>query len=89
MRTHNANQVSDELKNETINETTSSIRDDLPIIGIVSCLFIIQLIGQIPQHYGFYSEEERFAWDGVMVGVSLAVFGLTTLFQRTCCWFYR
>ena len=25
-----------------------------------------------------------------MVGVSLAVFGLThALFQRTCCWFYR
>ena len=34
--THNANQVSDELKNETINETTSSIREMIsPLSGLL------------------------------------------------------
>lgn len=81
--THNANQVSDEIKNETINETTSSIREMIsPLSGLLVVFFIIQLIGQIPATLWVLFGEERFAWDGVMVGVSLAVFGLThALFQ--------
>ena len=53
-----------------------------PLSGLLVVFFIIQLIGQIPATLWVLFGEERFAWDGVMVGVSLAVFGLThALFQ--------
>ena len=52
------------------------------LLGLGAVFFIIQLIGQLPAALWVIYGEDRFAWDTLMVGVSLAAYGIAhALFQ--------
>lgn len=69
-------------QNETVEQPVSFIRLIKPVIMLLFVFFMAQLIGQIPATTWVLFTENRFQWDSMQVGLSLAGLGVMhALFQ--------
>ncbi|MEX9868374.1 Tet(A)/Tet(B)/Tet(C) family tetracycline efflux MFS transporter [Providencia huaxiensis] len=69
-------------QNETVEQPVSFIRLIKPVILLLFVFFMAQLIGQIPATTWVLFTENRFQWDSMQVGLSLAGLGVMhALFQ--------
>ncbi|MBN6361852.1 Tet(A)/Tet(B)/Tet(C) family tetracycline efflux MFS transporter [Providencia huaxiensis] len=69
-------------QNETVEQPVSFIRLIKPLIMLLFVFFMAQLIGQIPATTWVLFTENRFQWDSMQVGLSLAGLGVMhALFQ--------